>query len=150
MRYYSCVAATAPAAHVLPLLLQAMANSTDRGGSDGGAMFLGLWASSVTLYNSTFSRNNASGHGGAISSLAISSTISIVNSTASNNTAGEHFDQSLNLADLAGRRSVQSEGGAVHVQGSNPSLTVVGTNMTNNQAGRVRRPKTMLMCLGYA
>lgn len=123
-----------------------MANSKEGDRSDGGAMFLGLWSSVITLYNSTFSNNSASGHGGAISGWANSGTIRIDNSTASNNTAVERFEQSLDLTGLGRRRSMQSEGGALRVQGSGASLMVVGTRVANNQAGRVSLPNQGMCC----
>lgn len=80
---------------------------------------------------------NRSLQGGAISLNSDNGALLSNRSSFTNNTAGEQFEQPLNLAHLAGSRSVQSEGGALLVQGNDITLTVVDTNMTGNQAGRV-------------
>lgn len=99
---------------------------------NGGALYLGLWNSMVTLYNTTFFRNSATGSGGAVEVLSIDSTVTLVNTTALGNFAGPALLDRRTAGDAA-----RSEGGAVHVQGSLGDLVLVNVNMTTNRAGRV-------------
>jgi predicted outer membrane repeat protein len=108
-----------------------------KAGNDGGAVYLGVWSSSILLYNSSFAANNATYRGGAISSLAIDSSITIINTTAAGNFAGDVSlaNQLLQLA--GGWPMLQSEGGAVHVGGSRATLKLLNVSMEDNAAAKV-------------
>lgn len=99
---------------------------------NGGALYLGLWNSNVTLVNTAFVGNNVTGSGGAVEVLSIESNVTIINSTALGNYAGVALTTPQTISQAA-----KSEGGAVHMQGSVGQLALLNVSMTGNMAGRV-------------
>lgn len=114
------------------------ANGSINGGGDGGALYLGLWASNVTLTTTNFTRNSAVGRGGAINIVAIESSVSLDRTIATQNNAGDVKGAADAPQDTAlMRRSVASEGGGVALQGSDAHLNLTSVNLSGNSAGRV-------------
>lgn len=123
------------------LLLQAIRPSVSRttgapSGGAGGAIYLGLWGSSVLLSKSTFNSNGATQLGGAVYALAIDrSSIQVARVNASGNTAALEAPGSSEQQLLAS--TLRSEGGALHVEGSVATLDIINSTLEGNTAGRV-------------
>lgn len=136
------------ASHPSSLLPPLQATGSSSGGSTGGAggaIFIGMWGSRLLLHNSSFANNSARQQGGALHAMAIDSSLVSLQSVNATNNSAMLLQPGLAWASeeevFAGPALVavalRSDGGALHVAGSEAALVVADSRLQGNTAGRV-------------